>query len=108
MCPALIFAANRNDRVTGRTIIDEDSINTRNGFNQSGAPSGRRWAIVAFGDFVNLEIIIIIHIGKPILRVNRRWEVILNVYGNNPIIFRIIIVTKIDCMKCTAGFKLNM
>jgi len=42
MWPALIFAANRNDRVNGRTIILVVSIRTRNGFNQSGAPSGRK------------------------------------------------------------------
>jgi hypothetical protein len=42
MCPALIFAASRNDKVIGRTIIEDDSISTRNGFNQSGAPSGSK------------------------------------------------------------------
>ena len=42
MCPALMLAASRNDRVRGRTRILDVSIRTRNGFSQSGAPSGRR------------------------------------------------------------------
>lgn len=42
MCPALIFAASRNDRVNGRTITLVVSISTRNGLSQSGAPSGRK------------------------------------------------------------------
>jgi hypothetical protein len=42
ICPAVILAANRNDRVIGRTMILVLSIKTRNGFNQSGAPSGRK------------------------------------------------------------------
>ena len=79
MCPALIFAARRKDSVTGRTTILDDSISTRNGFSQSGAPSGSRWAIVALMDFIALDIISNIHIGNPILRVNSRWLVTLNV-----------------------------
>lgn len=42
MWPALMFAASRNDKVSGRTVILVVSIRTRNGFNQSGAPSGRK------------------------------------------------------------------
>ena len=87
MWPALMFAANRKDKVIGRTIIDEDSIRTRNGFSHVGAPSGSKWAIVAEGDFVALEMININHIGSPKVRVNRRWLEDLNVYGNNPIRF---------------------
>jgi len=79
MWPALIFAASRKDRVIGRTIILDDSINTRNGFNQSGAPSGSKWAIVALIDFMVLDMINNIHIGSPILKVNRRCLVTLNV-----------------------------
>jgi hypothetical protein len=42
ICPALILAASRNDRVIGRTTIEDVSIKTRNGFNHVGAPSGNR------------------------------------------------------------------
>jgi hypothetical protein len=40
--PALMLAANRNDRVRGRTRTLVVSIRTRKGFNQSGAPSGKK------------------------------------------------------------------
>ena len=45
MCPALIFAANRNDKVIGRAIILVVSISTKNGFNHNGAPLGSIFAI---------------------------------------------------------------
>jgi len=45
MWPALMFAARRNERVIGRTATLVVSINTRAGLSQSGAPSGRKWAI---------------------------------------------------------------
>jgi hypothetical protein len=60
-----MFAANRNERVSGRTKILDDSINTRNGFNQSGAPSGRKWATDALGLNENLEMMRLNHRGNP-------------------------------------------
>lgn len=63
--PAVILAASRNDKVNGRTITLTDSIMTRNGFNQSGAPSGRKWAIDSFLLNMKLEIIRLSHKGKP-------------------------------------------
>ena len=108
MCPALIFAASRNESVIGRTTILDDSISTRNGFNQLGAPSGRKCAMVALGIFLILERISISHIGNPILNVNKRWLVILKVYGNRPIILRIIIVKKILGIMIRSGLILNM
>jgi hypothetical protein len=42
MWPALMLAAKRKDRVSGRTRILVDSIRTRNGFSHVGAPSGNR------------------------------------------------------------------
>lgn len=108
MWPALMFAASRNDRVTGRTIILDDSINTRNGFSQSGAPSGKRCAMVALIDFIVLDIIRSIHIGRPILRVNKRCLVTLKVYGINPIIFNITTKKKIWCIMWLSGLILNI
>jgi hypothetical protein len=72
MCPALIFAASRNDNVRGRTVILVVSISTRKGFNQSGAPSGRKWAINIFGNLISLDMIIDIHRGSPSDRVKIR------------------------------------
>ena len=65
MCPALMFAARRNDRVRGRTKTLVVSIRIKNGFNQSGAPSGRRCAIEALMFFVNEEAMNVIHSGRP-------------------------------------------
>jgi hypothetical protein len=42
ICPAVMFAASRKDRVIGRTRILVVSISTKNGFSHSGAPSGRK------------------------------------------------------------------
>ena len=44
MCPALILAASRKERVIGRTKVLSVSIMTRNGFSHIGAPEGSRWA----------------------------------------------------------------
>lgn len=72
MCPAVMFAANRNDKVIGRTDTLIVSIITRNGFNHSGAPSGRKWAIDFLGLNVNEDRIILNHIGSPIDNVKIR------------------------------------
>lgn len=50
MWPALIFAANRKERVTGRKIILVVSIRTRNGFNHEGAPPGSSLAAAVEGE----------------------------------------------------------
>ena len=50
MWPAVMLAANRNDSVIGRTMILVVSIITKNGFNHSGAPSGKKCAIDFFGE----------------------------------------------------------
>lgn len=42
MCPAVMLAASRKDRVIGRTTVLIVSMRTRNGFSQIGAPSGRK------------------------------------------------------------------
>ena len=53
--PAVIFAARRKERVTGRAIILTVSTSTRKGFSQSGAPPGRRPARKDFGEYIALE-----------------------------------------------------
>lgn len=42
MCPAVILAANRNDRVIGWTNTLIVSVSTKNGFSHVGAPSGKK------------------------------------------------------------------
>jgi len=79
-----MFAARRNDRVIGRTVTLLVSISTRNGFSQSGAPSGRRCAIDFIIDFENLDIIIVSQSGKPKINVKIKWLDVLKKYGINP------------------------
>lgn len=96
MWPAVIFAANRNDSVIGRTRILVVSIITRNGFSHSGAPSGRKWAIDFFGEWANDEIIILSHIGSPIDNVRIRCLDEDSEYGTIPIkLIRIIIINRV-------------
>jgi len=57
ICPALILAASRNERVIGRTRVLMVSIRTKKGLSQSGAPPGRSLAINVLGEFVKDDII---------------------------------------------------
>lgn len=50
ICPAVRLAANRKDKVIGRTKILTVSTKTRNGFSQEGAPPGRREAATEEGE----------------------------------------------------------
>lgn len=99
-----MFAANRNDRVRGRTSTLVDSINTRNGFNQSGAPSGRKWAVDALGLNLNLEIISLNHMGSPRDRVVIKCLVELKAYGVNPTRFRRITIINTDTTREESPF----
>ena len=87
-----MLAANRNDSVNGRTVILTVSINTRKGFNHNGAPDGSRCAIKSVLLLINLDIIIVIHNGKPTSKVNIKCEAIENVYATNPNKFKMITV----------------
>lgn len=95
ICPAVILAANRNDRVIGWTNTLIVSVSTRNGLSHVGAPSGRKWAIVFLGCLVSLERIINIHIGRPIDKVIIKCLVFLRVYGVIPRRLDRMIVIKI-------------
>ena len=92
MCPALILAASRNDRVTGRTLILIVSIITRKGFSQSGAPPGKRLAIHFLVSNTIPEIIRDIHRGRPNLNVKIRCLENPNTAGSSPIRLIIIII----------------
>lgn len=62
----------------GRTAILVDSIRTRNGLSHSGAPSGSRWAVVAFVFQTMLDIISMSHRGRPNDNVKIRCLDVLN------------------------------
>lgn len=74
-CPAVILAANRKERVIGRTAVLSSSIITKKGFSQSGAPPGRKWAIKCLGLWAADEIIRANQRGSPKERVKNRCEV---------------------------------
>ena len=71
--PAVILAASRKDKVKGRTRALTDSINTRKGFSQSGAPDGRREAVAVLVSYEKPETINAIHKGRPKDRVKIKW-----------------------------------
>ena len=108
ICPALILAAKRNERVMGRTIILVVSINTKNGLSHSGAPSGRKWAFDALVFFENLDRIIDSQSGRPNLRVKIKCLDKLNVQGINPIKLIEIIITNRGVTSDLIPFKLNI
>lgn len=89
MWPALMLAASRIERVTGRTRILTVSTRTRKGLRSAGAPAGRRPAAVEEGFRIALEIIRDIHRGILRDKVIARWLVFLNTYGTRPRRFKI-------------------
>lgn len=84
MCPALIFAANRKDKVIGRTVILVVSISTKKGFNQSGAPPGSNPPKKLIGLLTNLDRIRLNHKTRPKDKVKIKCLVTLNLYGIKP------------------------
>jgi len=100
-----MLAASRNERVKGRTIILVVSISTRNGFNQSGAPSGRKCATDDLNDLVNLDNTILNHTGNPIVNVKIKWLDVLNIYGISPNKLIKMIATKIADTRELNPFK---
>lgn len=88
-----MLATNRTDKVTGRTIILIVSINTKKGFNQSGAPPGNNPAIKVEGELKKLDIIKDNHKGSPNIKLNTICLEYANLYGNNPIKLIIINIT---------------
>lgn len=65
MCPALILATSRIERVIGRTHSLTVSTKTKNGFNAAGAPPGRRLAAADEGLWEAPEIIKESQRGRP-------------------------------------------
>jgi len=94
MCPALIFAANRNDSVIGRIEILVVSIRMRNGFSHAGALFGKNCAIKYLGLYIILDIIIANHIGSPKTSVKIRCLDRGIIYGFKPIKLINIIIKK--------------
>lgn len=78
------MAANRTHKVNGRIKILVVSIKMSAGFNQSGAPPGKRCAATLEGLVITPEMINPSHIGSPNLKVKTKCEENLKIYGINP------------------------
>lgn len=87
MCPALMLAASRNERVAGRTTVLIVSAKVRNGFSQAGAPSGRSAAMNEEMLFLADLMIKANHRGRPKVKVNRRCLDDGRTYGISPVQF---------------------
>ena len=103
-----MLAANRNDRVIGRTVTLVVSIRTKNGFSQSGAPSGRKCAIDFLIDLKNLDIIIASHKGRPKIKVKIRCLEVLKKYGIKPKRLMVMIEKNKAVTICLNPFRLFM
>jgi len=84
ICPAVMFADSRTDRVIGRIIWLTDSISTINCERAIGVLRGtrclRKWLVL----LIMLKTINPIHIGKAILRLKAMWALRQKIYGVIP------------------------
>lgn len=94
ICPAVIFAASRKDRVIGRTNVLINSMRTKTKASHSGEPWGTKFDIVTTAFFLKEDVIDIIHIGIPKVIVTIRWEDIGIEEGINLII--LVIINKVN------------
>ena len=83
MCPVLMFAVNRKDRVIGRTKILSVSTFKRNLFNHPGAPLGISLAMKDDKLLVIEEIIKVSHRHEATGKARTMWEDELKIYGIN-------------------------
>ena len=72
ICPALMLAASRKDKVIGRTEMLVVSIKTKKGLSQKGAPPGRIPAANLEGEFTKEDKIRASHKGRASVRVKNR------------------------------------
>ena len=78
ICPAVMLAAKRTDKVIGRIIWLTLSINVMNCESAIGVPVGTIWARKLFKFFLMENIIKPSQKGRAILNVNAIWAVIVN------------------------------
>lgn len=78
ICPAPILAANRTERVIGRTETLIVSTKTKKGFKKEGAPEGKKCEKNPEGLHNNLDNKSDNHNGTPIEKVTIRCLVFLN------------------------------
>lgn len=98
ICPAIILAARRTAKVSGRIIRLIVSINTINGIKTVGHPKGTRWANILL-NFNHPIIISLNHIGKAKEKVILICLVRVNVKGKIPEMLKAKIKIKIGKRK---------
>jgi len=103
--PAVMLAASRNERVIGRTRSLVDSTKTRNGFNQAGAPLGRRDAMHFIGRDESDDRINLSHRVSPNERVNKRCLERLKMNGVRPT--RLVVIRKMKSVEINADHPMS-
>lgn len=82
--PAIIFAVNRIDKVNGRIIFLNNSINTIKNIKIKGVPLGTKWININFIFLIHPNIINPNHIGIDKVKENNKCLELVKIYGNNP------------------------
>lgn len=75
MCPAIILATNRIDKVKGRIILLKDSIITIKNIKIKGVPKGTKWINICSVLLNHPNIINPIHMDKEKNIENIKWLV---------------------------------
>lgn len=78
-CPAIIFAANRTDKVIGRIMFLISSIKTINGINAGGVPKGTKWAKAWIVSLIHENKIKESHKGSAKHKLTTRWLVAVKI-----------------------------
>lgn len=98
ICPAIMFAVRRTDKVKGRIINLILSITTINGIRALGQPKGTKWANKEFKEEPPVIIIDNQNL-RPKDILTLKWLVEVNTKGKSPWTFIIITKIKIDGKK---------
>lgn len=111
-CPAVRLAISRTPRATGRISRLAVSIKTKAGTSGVGVPSGRRWAMERVGWLRIPVITVAAQSGAASARVVDSWVVGVYVYGRRPVVFMIIIKSRVAAIIgahfCPRGEVLDM
>lgn len=104
--PAIILAASRTERVSGRITLLIISIRTINGIRTGGVPSGTRCASMEAGDFSVPISMCPTHRGIAIPMVKIMWLEEVNTYGISPkALFSIIKINREIGIKINPGLE---
>ena len=92
----------------GRIYVLKVSTRDRNLAINLGVFSGKRWAVISLIPIISATNIIVNHMGKPVLRVTIKCEVIEIVYGAAPYRFIMIIDVNVGAKTIMALLSKNL